>query len=62
MPTDETRHLLRAFGVAVTAYEDAVMTNASVEEIANAERDARGRLQEIIALMDRLRKDASQAR
>ena len=62
MPTDETRHLLRAFGVAVTTYEDAVMTNVPVEEIANAEKDARGRLQEVMALMDRLREEASRAR
>jgi hypothetical protein len=62
MPTDETRHLLKAFGVAVTNYEDAVMTNAPLEEIANLEKDARGRLQEVMALMDRLRKDASRPR
>jgi hypothetical protein len=62
MPTDETRHLLKAFGVAVTTYEDAVLAKAPLEEIANVEKDARGRLQEVMALMDHLREEASRVR
>ena len=62
MPTDETRHLLKAFGVAVTTYEDAVLTKAPLEEVVSAERDARGRLQEVMALMDHLREEASRTR
>jgi hypothetical protein len=55
MPTDETRRLLRTFGVAVTQYEDAVGSGATAEEIQKAEREARSRLSEITALLDRLK-------
>ena len=54
MPSDETRRMLRVFGVAVTTYEDAVEKGESPEELAKAEREARARLQEIAALIDRL--------
>jgi hypothetical protein len=57
MPSDETRRLLRTFGVAVTAYEDAVRNKSSMEEIREAEAEARARLQEVTALIDRLRSD-----
>ena len=46
MPSDETRRLLRTFGVAVTAYEDAVHDRSSAEEIRKAERDVRARLED----------------
>jgi hypothetical protein len=55
MPTDDTRRLLRTFGVAVTQYEDAVSSGASTEEIEKAEREARSCLSEITALLDRLK-------
>jgi hypothetical protein len=55
MPSDETRRLLRAFGVAVTAYEDAVHDKASVEDVGKAEQDVRARLAEVTALIDHLR-------
>jgi hypothetical protein len=55
MPTDETRRLLRTFGVAVTQYEDAVSSGASSEEIHKAETEARSCLSEIAALLDRLK-------
>ena len=61
MPSDETRHLLRAFGVAVTAYEDAVQGKSSSEEIRTAERHVRVRLDEITALIDRLREAAARS-
>jgi hypothetical protein len=61
MPSDETRRLLRAFGVAVTAYEDAVHEKSSAEEIRKAERDVRARLEEVTALIDRLRELTSPA-
>jgi signal transduction histidine kinase len=59
MPTDETRRLLKMFGVAVTALEDAVHERASAEHIAKAEKDVRAHLEEIHALIDRLRQDAA---
>jgi hypothetical protein len=54
MPSDETRRLLKVFGVAVTAYEDAVEKGAP-EELSRAEREVHARLQEVTALIERLR-------
>ena len=59
MPTDETRRLLKTFGVAITTLEDAVHEKASAGEIAQAERQARTLLAEVTALVDRLRDEAS---
>ena len=39
MPTDETRRILKVFGVAVTAYEDAVDKGAPPDELAKAEAE-----------------------
>jgi hypothetical protein len=61
MPSDETRRLLRAFGVAVTAYEDALHGKSSVEELRTAERDVRARLDEVTALIDRLHEAAARS-
>jgi hypothetical protein len=55
MPSDDTRRLLKLFGVAVTEYEDAVRNKSSVEEIRKAEADALARLQEVTVLIERLR-------
>lgn len=55
MPTDETRRVLKVFGVAVTAFEDAVDKGASPEELRKAEAEARTRLEEVAALIERLR-------
>ncbi|HKX51056.1 MAG TPA: hypothetical protein VJQ48_11565 [Candidatus Binatia bacterium] len=54
MPSDETRRLLRTFGVAVTQFEDAVSSGAPTDEIKQAEDEARARLHEIEALLQRL--------
>jgi hypothetical protein len=54
MPSDETRRLLRTFGVAVTQFEDAVSSGAPADEIKQAEDEARARLNEIKAMLDRL--------
>ena len=54
MPSDETRRLLRTFGVAVTQFEDAVSSGAPADEIQQAEEEARARLNELKALLDRL--------
>jgi hypothetical protein len=62
MPTDETRRLLKTFGVAVTTLEDAVHNQAPADEIARAERQARTLLEEARALIDRLRDAASRPR
>ena len=55
MPTDETRRLLKVFGVAVTAFEDAVDKKASAEERKKAEAEVNRRLEEVTALIERLR-------
>jgi hypothetical protein len=54
MPSDETRRLLRTFGVAVTQFEDAVSSGAPANEIKQAGDEARDRLHEIEALLQRL--------
>jgi hypothetical protein len=54
MPSDQTRRLLRTFGVAVTQFEDAVSSGAPANEIKQAEDEARARLDEIEALLQRL--------
>jgi hypothetical protein len=59
MPTDETRRLLRTFGVAVTTYEDAVENRSPKEAVLEAEAEARARLREVRALIDRLHAAAS---
>jgi len=55
MPTDETRRVLKVFGVAVTAYEDAVDKGAPPDELRKAEAEVRTRLEEVTTLIDRLR-------
>jgi hypothetical protein len=55
MPTDETRRILKVFGVAVTAFEDAVDKAASPEELQKTETEVRNRLAEISALIEGLR-------
>jgi hypothetical protein len=55
MPTDETRRILKTFGVAVTTYEDAVESGAPADEIDKAEAEFRVSLSEVTALMERLR-------
>ena len=55
MPTDETRRVLRVFGVAVTVFEDAVEKGAPPEELRKAEAEVKTRLEEITVLIDHLR-------
>ena len=55
MPTDETRRVLKVFGVAVTAYVDAVDKGAPAEELKKADAEVRARLEEVTVLIERLR-------
>jgi hypothetical protein len=55
MPTDETRRVLKVFGVAVTAFEDAVDNGAPPEEVRKADAEVKTRLEEITVLIERLR-------
>lgn len=56
MPSDETRRLLKLFGVAVTTFEDRLERRAPAEEITAAEGELDNRLREINALIDALRR------
>ena len=55
MASDETRRLLKVFGIAVTDYEDAVGTGAPPDAVGRAETEVRARLAEVTALIERLR-------
>jgi hypothetical protein len=55
MPSDEARRLLKLFGVAVTEFEDAVEHSAPSGELHERDAEVRARLEEIEALIERLR-------
>ena len=55
MPSDETRRVLRTFGVAVTTYEDALDKRAPSDEIDKAEAELRATLSDVTALIEQLR-------
>ena len=55
MPSDETRRVLKTFGVAVTTYEDALEAGRPEEEINKADAEYRATLSEVTALIERLR-------
>lgn len=55
MPSDETRRVLKTFGVAVTSYEDAVEAGAPADEVDKAEAEFRATLGQVTALIERLR-------
>jgi translation initiation factor 2 alpha subunit (eIF-2alpha) len=58
MPQDSTRRLLREFGVAVTAFEDAVAA-AQGEAAKKAEAALREHLKGLIELVERLSEQAA---
>jgi hypothetical protein len=58
MPTDETRRLLKVFGIAVTNYEDAMLKGAPLDEAKAAETEVRDSLEQIERLIERLRTSA----
>ena len=55
MPSDDTRRVLKVFGVAVTSLEDAVDRKAPLTEIVRWDAELADRMREVIALVDRLR-------
>lgn len=55
MPSDETRRLLKLFGVAVTNLEDAIDGKAPFEEIMKWDWELADRTRDIIAFVERLR-------
>ena len=55
MPSDETRRVLKVFGVAVTNLEDAIDRKAPLEEITKWDREVAERTRETLALVDHIR-------
>lgn len=55
MPSDETRRVLKVFGVAVTSLEDAIDRKAPMDEIMKWDQELAERLRETNALVERLR-------
>jgi hypothetical protein len=55
MPSDETRRLLKLFGVAVTNLEDAIDSKKPMAEIMKWDQELADRTRELLALIDRLR-------
>jgi len=55
MPSDETRRVLKVFGVAVTNLEDAIDRKAPVEEIVKWDAELADRTREVLNLVERLR-------
>jgi hypothetical protein len=55
MPSEETRRVLKVFGVAVTSLEDAIDRKAPVAEIMKWDAEVADRTREMLALVDRLR-------
>jgi hypothetical protein len=55
MPSDETRRVLKVFGVAVTNLEDAIDQRKPFEEIMKWDAELADRTREVLALVDRVR-------
>jgi len=58
MPSDETRRVLKVFGVAVTNYEDAATNGAPPEKLREAEAEVRASLEQIQQLIERIKASA----
>ena len=54
MASEETRRLLKVFGIAVTDYEDAVTEGAPREKLSKIEAEVFARLREVTGLIERL--------
>jgi hypothetical protein len=57
MAEDSTRHLLKAFGIAMTSFEDAVAAG-ELEAARKAEAELREHLKGLIALIEELSEKA----
>jgi hypothetical protein len=55
MASDETRKLLKVFGVAVTNLEDAIDNKAPTEEIMKWDEEVALRTRQVIEMVERLR-------
>ncbi len=55
MPSEETRRVLKLFGVAVTNLEDAIDRRAPIPEIMKWDAELADRTREVIDLVEHLR-------
>jgi len=55
MPSDETRRVLKVFGVAVTNLEDAIDRRAPIPDIMKCDAEVAERTREVLSLVDGLR-------
>jgi hypothetical protein len=55
MTSDETRQVLKLFGVAVTSLEEAIDNRAPMDDVMKWDREVADRTRELLALVDRLR-------
>jgi hypothetical protein len=55
MASDETRQVLKLFGVAVTSLEEAIDNRAPMDDVMKWDREVADRTRELLALVDRLR-------
>jgi uncharacterized protein YceH (UPF0502 family) len=55
VPSQDTRRLLKLFGVAMTDLEDAVQRAASKDELARIDAEVSARLKEVNELIAQLR-------
>jgi len=55
MPSDETRRVLKVFGVAVTNLEDAIDRKLPLADIMKWDAELADRTREVLSLVDRLR-------
>ena len=62
MPTEDTRRVLKLFGIAVTDLEDAVAREAPPEDLVRAEAEAVACLREVTDLIDHLHVQAARTK
>ncbi len=55
MASEETRRVLKVFGVAVTNLEDAIDRKAPIEETMKWDQEVAERTREMLGLLERLR-------
>jgi hypothetical protein len=55
MASEETRNVLKLFGVAVTRLEDAIDEHASVDDIVKLDEEVADRTRDVLALVERVR-------
>ena len=55
MPSDETRRVLKVFGVAVTSLEDAIDARKPLPEIMKWDTELAARMREVMSLVEQLR-------